>query len=176
MKQPKKRSQRKDRRTFRLREMTLDNFYEWFLVETKGGCWEYQGDWNRRYPRHGRQGPVHRVAFVLHFGPIENGDWVCHTCDNTRCGNPTHLYRGSPKQNACDTKMRGRHARLKIHQDQVLRIHRLLDDGVGAKEIAAEYELHSDTIYRIKSGAIWPEIREFHMKLSSEKKQKGDLF
>jgi len=47
-----------------------------------------------------------RVAFFL-----RNGIWpmnACHSCDNPRCCNPSHIYNGNPKTNAQDREKRNR--------------------------------------------------------------------
>lgn len=49
-----------------------------------------------------------RVALTLSIGPIEDGLFACHTCNVPRCCNPSHLYAGTPKQNAQDCIDAGR--------------------------------------------------------------------
>jgi len=56
----------------------------------------------------GRMQKAHRVAWLLHRGPIPNGLWVLHKCDVPLCVNPGHLYLGTHQNNVRDMWARGR--------------------------------------------------------------------
>lgn len=49
-----------------------------------------------------------RAAWELAFGPIPDGLWVLHHCDNPPCVNVEHLYLGTHRENMADVKARGR--------------------------------------------------------------------
>lgn len=51
----------------------------------------------------------HRAIWTLLRGTIPEGAFLCHHCDNPRCGNPAHLYVGDHKSNVRDMWARGRH-------------------------------------------------------------------
>lgn len=51
---------------------------------------------------------AHCLAWALKNGPIPDGGFVLHTCDNPSCCNPHHLYIGDNAQNMRDMKERGR--------------------------------------------------------------------
>lgn len=81
-------------------------------------CWPWPGargpaprDYGRVRARGLRYGPlyVHRLVWEALTGaePDPSLD-VLHTCDNPPCGNPTHLFTGTAKDNTADMIAKGR--------------------------------------------------------------------
>lgn len=56
----------------------------------------------------GRAERAHRVAWVHVKGEIPPGKLVCHTCDNPRCVEITHLFLGTALENTRDMLAKGR--------------------------------------------------------------------
>lgn len=90
----------------------------WAKVDRGDGCWEWQGarrkPWNYGVVQTGRWGAscvqrAHRVAWALTYGPIPDGLWVLHRCDNPPCVRPDHLFLGDAFVNMQDCVQKGRH-------------------------------------------------------------------
>lgn len=77
-------------------------------------CWEWQGVRMRTAFPYGRIGQghnvllAHRVSWELHNGPILDGLFVLHHCDNPPCVNPAHLFLGTHGDNMRDMASKGR--------------------------------------------------------------------
>ncbi len=71
----------------------------WDKVKTgaRSDCWEWQagtdvmGYGQFKTESYATPKKSHRLAWEHRFGPIPNGLFVCHLCDNTKCCNPDHL-------------------------------------------------------------------------------------
>lgn len=89
----------------------------WSKVDKSGGphaCWLWTRSCARGYGRVCRGGKMvgaHRVAYELANRGIKPGMDVCHTCDNPRCVNPSHLWEGTCIENIRDAVAKGRAAR-----------------------------------------------------------------
>lgn len=51
---------------------------------------------------------VHRAVWLLENGPIPDGLFACHRCDNPQCCNPAHIFLGTAGDNARDKEAKGR--------------------------------------------------------------------
>lgn len=104
---------------------------------------------------------AHRASWVAHRGPIPNGMFVLHQCDNTQCCNPDHLFLGTAQDNLDDAIRKGRHlGGFPPGAVRLRRIRTLTDDDVRrirsstetAKELAAALGVGLPTIYNIRNG------------------------
>ena len=93
-------------------EPVRDRFFRKFVV-SDSGCWEWSGLRHRSgyghftLPGH-KKVRAHRLSYELHKGPIPDGLFVLHRCDNPPCVNPEHLWLGTAKDNLHDAIKKGR--------------------------------------------------------------------
>src|SRR3990167_294843 len=81
-------------------------------VEKTNTCWIWKGQivpsaYGAFYI-HEKNTYAHRASWIIHFGDIPEGLFVCHKCDNPPCCNPEHLFLGTPKDNTHDMMKKGR--------------------------------------------------------------------
>ena len=103
---------------------------------------------------------VHRLVWEECFGPIPEGMFVCHKCDNPPCVNPEHLFLGTAKDNVVDMDKKGRranrkgelHPLAKLTEDQVKEIRDSTESGAA---LARRFGVHKATIYDIRHKRKW---------------------
>ena len=137
-------------------------------------CWEWQRQRNRsgygmfRNPSLGRSILAHRFSWELANGPILDGLFVCHSCDNPPCVNPAHLFLGTALDNNRDMRRKGRerngerakgmaHHAAKLTDDQVLRI-RALGNSVVKSRLAEHFGVNPNTISKICLRQTWQHL------------------
>ena len=90
----------------------------WSRVDKTEGCWNWTGGLDTggygalRIPAKrtsSKKVRVSRYSWELHNGPITNNLFVLHSCDNTKCVNPSHLFLGTQSDNMLDMSMKKRH-------------------------------------------------------------------
>ena len=91
---------------------TAQRLAHYTKVDPASGCHIWQGSLNRQgYGQlsfRGRPAGAHRVAWIIKRGPIANGLYVCHRCDERRCCNPDHMFLGTHTENMADMKAKNR--------------------------------------------------------------------
>lgn len=155
-------------------------------VDAVTGCW----NWNSPNSLVGRgRGYVsvngkpmlhHRAIWTLLRGPIPSGAYLCHHCDNPRCGNPEHLYVGDSKTNVADMFRRGRawqqkepermrtfaaasgrrntwakgasNPKAKLTPDLVEKVRQTSGSSYA---VARQFGVQASTIQRIRNGKAW---------------------
>lgn len=146
----------------------------WDSVDKKGEneCWE----WTRARASNGygsvwdgsKSQLAHRVAWVLTNGIIEDGMFVCHTCDNRGCVNPDHLFLGTNTDNMRDCVAKGRNfvprgelaKNSKLTDQKVLEIRSLwaAKSGIKQTELAKIHNVKSSVISRVVNNKCWRHV------------------
>lgn len=112
--------------------------------------------------------PKVAAASEQYVGPIPDGLFVCHRCDNPGCVRPSHLFVGTQKDNMADCSEKGRaitrplpggqNPFAKLSDQQVRDIHRRLTSGETVTSIARSFAVSVGTISHIKNGRSWAHI------------------
>jgi hypothetical protein len=158
----------------RLEEVTA-MFWKHVDRNGPGGCWSWTGHTlrsNRPWQRYGGFGywsggktvnvRAHRFSWTLVNGPIPDGLFVCHKCDNSNCVNPDHLFLGDAKANADDCKAKGRswfgvrNGRAKLTEDDVRAIRSSTE---RTSVLARRYGVHYTTLMKARDGTFWPHVQ-----------------
>lgn len=109
-----------------------------------------------------RMDRTHRVAWRLSYGPILDGLFVCHRCDNPPCCNPAHLFLGTNADNVADMVAKDRQARgpvmvagrrhrpyVQYPASLVVTICAAVADGASINSVALRYGLEWHCVRRI---------------------------
>ena len=141
----------------------------WTKVDRAAGCWEWRASRSRGYgqlyARDGRMEKAHRVSWEIHNGPVPEGLFVLHRCDNRGCVNPNHLFLGDSRANIEDMYIK-RQVRFvvasaaKLSVKDVKEIRRRLCRGDPQGRIAEDLGVCQATVSHIKSRRTWGWLRE----------------
>lgn len=145
----------------------MSDFIERFMakVDRSGCCWEWTAMMSTRgYGRikiNGRRVSAHRVSWTIHNGPIPEGLWVLHRCDNRRCVNPEHLFLGTHEENMRDMREKGRASsgearyNAKLTESDVAEIRRLRAEGSRLRPLAERFGVTVQVVSSIALGRKW---------------------
>src|ERR1035437_4143493 len=89
------------------REERFRKKYKWSLT----GCWLWQAATRNAYGRFWngkRMVNAHCFSHELYIGPIPDGLFVLHECNNPSCVRPSHLFLGTQFDNIHDMIQKGR--------------------------------------------------------------------
>ena len=132
----------------------------WEHRGTYQGCWEWTGGLRNSSDKwcqygavriNGKTKLVHRVAYEEIYGPIPEGMNVCHSCDNTLCWRPDHLFLGSSKENTHDAVKKGRMAH-KLSEQEVRAIRVAVASGEAQHSVARRFGITQSYVSEIVLG------------------------
>jgi hypothetical protein len=107
---------------------------------------------------------AHRFAFETLIRPIQDGEIVCHTCDNPPCVNPSHLFIGTPQDNSTDMVNKDRQCKgtqkrnAKLTEDDVRKIRALAKTGLKHNRIANRFNISRNHAWHIIHRRYWKHI------------------
>lgn len=105
----------------------------------------------------GKKKRAHRVAYENSFGPIPNGLFVLHKCDNRACVNPEHLFLGTQADNMEDMDSKKRRKTLRGTENPKAKLSEeaaayIKQSKETHRHLAKKFGVSTQPIYRIKSG------------------------
>lgn len=144
----------------------------WQFVRKADGCWLWVGSQSGGYGTFrldGKMRKAYRIAWELTNGPIPDGLFACHRCDNPLCVNPAHLFLGTAADNNRDRHAKGRsrglfvngseHPRAKLTDGDVRTMRTLHADGQLPREIAVRFGVSRAQVAKIVTGKAWNHVR-----------------
>jgi hypothetical protein len=134
-------------------------FWRYVTKGEPGACWRWTGFCDKDGYGKLRDGeanrPAHVISWEVHFGPVPDGMFVLHSCNNPPCPNPSHLKLGNHQENMQDRIAAGHYATGEQHpmakfSDQVVQAVR---EAVGTYEqIAERFGMSESHVGNIRRG------------------------
>lgn len=148
-----------------------DRFNANWERDQKTGCWNWTGTISRAYKGYGhirignKAMKAHRYSWEAHRGKIPEGMHVLHSCDNSICVNPDHLWIGTHQDNMRDMFRKGRrqerrgqeHHKTHLTDADALAIYNSSD---GPAALSKEYGISRQAVWNIKSKRTWKHIHK----------------
>ena len=97
---------------------------------------------------------AHVLSYEFTYGPVPDGNEVCHRCNNKACVRPIHLYAGTHQQNMDDIRRHGGRAGKKpiFTPEQKSAIRSAYLAGEKRRELADRFGCAINTIGSILRG------------------------
>lgn len=139
----------------------------WKMVNKTDGCWLWIGGISKSGygnfwsgGRNGKTVSAHRVSWELHNGPIPEGLWVLHGCDNPQCVRPDHLRLGTQSENITEMVGKGRNSLVmaRLTEDQVIVIRDRAARGEPQAVLAREFGVSRSAIHLLVHGKKWKRV------------------
>lgn len=149
----------------------IERFMDRIVPEPNSGCWLWLGGADHRgagsfMGPNNKSFRAARLAYEIFVGPIADGLFACHHCDNPSCVNPDHLWLGDHRANMADMVQKGRQSRhgyageanpkAKLTAADVLLA---LRDPRSHTDLARLFGVAPATIRNARAGRKWKTIR-----------------
>lgn len=146
--------------------LILDRF--WSHVTKTDKCWTWDTEGKSEYGSFwdGKKDHIaSRYSWIIHFGQIPDGLFVCHECDNPPCVRPDHLFLGTNLENMADAASKGRMARgakqwlSKLTDESVMSIREKYATGLRTqKSLSKEFGVCQSVINYVINGRTWKHV------------------
>ena len=150
---------------------TYERWLSKVKVNEETSCWEWQGATTRGGYGHLRKKrgdewimqKAHRFSYEHHNNvSLEKDENVCHSCDNPKCVNPAHLFKGTYLDNSRDMFLKGRW-KLPRNKNHVLLDFDIADKirqeyakgGKSMAEVGKIFNTSAAQVCRIVKNQIW---------------------
>lgn len=162
-----------------------DRFWRRVQIGSSDDCWPWLGARNAsgygKLRRCSKYDTAHRVAHALTKGPIPEGGFVLHSCDNPPCCNPTHLHTGDHDlnmQEAVDrdrTAYHERHGQAKLTEEQALEIPARWASGSDSlNQLACAYGVSRRAITALVTRETWQRLGVEPVRLDPDRLKRGE--
>lgn len=108
---------------------------------------------------------LHRKVWTEANGPIPDGMYICHHCDNPACVNLDHLFLGTPSDNVQDSLAKGRRplgeqvSNHVLTKQDVVAIRGLHAQGhLSLRQIGEMYGVSYQTVWLIALRRRWRHV------------------
>jgi len=138
-------------------------------TKTPDECWTWLGAIKSNGYGRFQRWAAHRVAFAISGGDAGTLN-VCHACDNRRCCNPNHLFKGTQKENMQDASQKGRmpdnfrhgkgetHNQAKLCEMDVHLFRHFAVLGISAHTVAKQFKLNRTTVADVIARRTWQHV------------------
>lgn len=155
-----------------LTEKQIARFWNKVTTQDSDECWEWQAGLNPdgygRVSLRCKSYGAHRVSYFLQHQKDPGELCVCHTCDNPKCVNPSHLWLGTFGDDMRDMTKKGRgviphvpgskHGAAKLTEQQVLDIRAQYANGQDQYTLGRKYGVAHQTIHCLVTRKSWKHI------------------
>lgn len=119
-------------------------------------CLECKGKWRPMTVLNGKSTPKARAVYMQHRGPIPPGMVVCHSCDNDRCYEITHLWLGTQGDNIRDMYAKGRTKRKTYRSLTAEQVEEIRASPLSSYKLAPLYGCSPKTISNARKSSYKP--------------------
>lgn len=158
-----------------------------FLEIRGSGCWEWNKSHSKGYGQirlmcsgQKRIFSTHRIAWEVKHGRLLGSLVACHSCDNPKCNNPSHIFPGTMKDNTADMHSKNRGGGMfskghkainqvrgngiphaKLNDRMVLEMRVIYDAGLlGYKLLARKFGVSHGIAHRAIKRRGWVHVKE----------------